>query len=172
MTAQLHPFAKTSFFLQETKPLAPSPPLSGVYTPHRTNMILGTAPKDSGSCHIFFPTQPEKCKKSHPPKGEFLELRFCLGFRQEPMNFFPSPIPLVSILLTDLASPHRGHTLLLTRSCSLPTETTRPDSNIYKKPPIYKQRGEVPLTDLSPLPATCSEAMPGAGRGRGVTNCP
>lgn len=86
------------------------------------------------------------------------------------MNFLPSPIPPISILITDPASPHHQHILLLPPSCSLPTETTRPDSNIYKKPPIYKQRGEAALADLRPLPAMCWEAVPKAGTGE-ESNC-
>ncbi|KAF5923008.1 hypothetical protein HPG69_004329 [Diceros bicornis minor] len=100
----------------------------------------GGAPGDGGPSRIVPPTQPEKCKMSQPPEGQFQELWFYLGSWQEPMNFIPSPLPFVSILFADLASPTVNIFLFLIHSCSLSTETSRPDSNIYKKPPIYKQR--------------------------------
>uniref|UniRef100_A0A3Q1N8E6 Dematin n=1 Tax=Bos taurus TaxID=9913 RepID=A0A3Q1N8E6_BOVIN len=78
---------------------------------------------------------------------EHVELPRSREVKGAPENFLPPPNPCLHSLLPSLPViitniPPNHHCLLLIHCCSLSTETTRPDSNIYKKPPIYKQRAE------------------------------
>lgn len=71
--------------------------------------------------------------------------------------------------------PRHPHSLLLIHSCSLSTETTRPDSNIYKKPPIYRQRGEGspdrPEPPFRHVPGGCPEGGGVMGKQMFITAC-